>query len=121
MLDFHHCAALGLNKAIVRPGPEGLQKKKKDRQWARLQKWAHSGCHAEQVPVIDCSWATSCQRGRGLVGKVTWALNRKLNTRIHPSHIDRVNERRGGGLPSSEVEVSSAVCALYTVCVKVCV
>lgn len=27
MLDFHHCAALGLNKAIVRPGPEGLQKK----------------------------------------------------------------------------------------------
>lgn len=29
VLDFHHCAALGLNKAIVRPGLEGLQKKKK--------------------------------------------------------------------------------------------
>lgn len=27
MLDFHHCAALGLNKAIVHPGPEGVQKR----------------------------------------------------------------------------------------------
>lgn len=26
MLDFHHCMALGLNKAIVRLGPEGVQK-----------------------------------------------------------------------------------------------
>lgn len=25
VLDFHHCAALGLNKVIVRPGPEGIQ------------------------------------------------------------------------------------------------
>lgn len=116
MLDFHHCAALGLNKAIVHPAPEGPGKK--GRQWARLQKWAHSGRHAEQVPVIDCSWATSCQRGRGLVGKVTWALNRKLNTSIHPSHIGRVSERRGGGLSSSEVEVSSALPFVpFTLCV----
>lgn len=63
VLDFHHCAALGLNKAIVRPGPEGVQK---GRQWAWLQKWAHSGRHAEQVPMIDCSWPTLRQHGREL-------------------------------------------------------
>lgn len=50
VLDFHHCAALGLNKAIVRPGPEAVQK---SRQWVWLQKWAHSGHHAEQVPMTD--------------------------------------------------------------------
>lgn len=47
MLDFHHRAALGLNKAIVCSGLERLQK---SRQWVWLQKWAHSGHHAEQVP-----------------------------------------------------------------------
>lgn len=63
VLDFHHCAALGLNKAFVRSGPEGVQK---GRQWVWLQEWAHSGHHAEQVPMIDCSWPGLCQRGRGL-------------------------------------------------------
>ena len=62
MLDFHHCAALGLNKAIVHPGPEGVQK---GRQWVWLQKWAHSGHQAEQVSVIDCSRPSLCQRGLG--------------------------------------------------------
>lgn len=47
VLDFHHRAALGLNKAIVCPGLGELQT---SRQWVCLQKWAQSGHHAELVP-----------------------------------------------------------------------
>lgn len=50
MLDFHRCAALGLNEAIVRLGPEGVQK---GRPQGWLQKWAHSGCHAERAGLRD--------------------------------------------------------------------
>lgn len=85
VLDFHQCPALGLNKAIVLPGPERVQK---GRQWIWLQKWAHSGHHAEQVPMIDCLCPSSCIHGRGLW--VRWPpLNRSLNTRIHLSKRQR--------------------------------
>lgn len=81
MLDFHHGAALGLNKAIVCPGPEGAQR---GRQWLWLLKWAHSGHHAERVPMTDCSWP-NLPRWKGAACKVTWALNRRPNTTLRPS------------------------------------
>lgn len=51
------------------------------------------------------------------MGKVTWAADRKQSGEIHPSHVGGRGggmEGRRAGLPSSQAEVSSVVCALYT-------
>lgn len=55
----------------------------------------HSGHHAEQAPVIDCFVAQFVPTWSGFVGKVTWALYRGPNTRIHPSKSQRVRAEDG--------------------------
>ena len=104
VLDFYHCATLGLNKAIVRPGSEGVQK---DRQWLWRQK--RSPCWAGPHDLV--SMGQFEPTWRRFVGKVTWSLNRMLNTRILPSKRQSEWEHRGrGGLPRIEVEASCVIC-----------
>lgn len=115
VLDFYRCAALGLNKAIVLPALERVQK---GRQWVWLQKWAHSGQHAEQVPMINCSWPSSCQHGRGL--GVRWP-GVSMNTRILPSKRQRVRAQEGDYLAVRwRWTVLFASSVLYTKVVCVC-
>lgn len=88
VLDFHQCPALGLNKAIVLPGPERVQK---GTQWIWVQKWAHSGHHSEQVPMTDCLCPSLCQHGRGLW--VRWPTGVWILEYTHQRDRERVHRK----------------------------